>query len=137
MAKNSTFFTTKMNRSQQILLGAFFVLLSVLLTVAFVSFFTTWQSDQSLLLDFFNRNAEVQNAAKKLGAIIAYFFIYQLFGISSLLWVALLFLSGLYFFVGKKSKSMTNRWFWGSFLVVWISLFLGFFFQFLASAVGA
>lgn len=129
MSKKSKSIATKMNRTQQILLGTFWILLSILLAVAFISFFTTWQSDQSSLLEFSDRNAEVQNAAKKFGALIAHLFIYQLFGIASLIWVGLLFLTGVYLFVGAQTTKITSRWLWGSSVIVWFSLFFGFFFQ--------
>lgn len=129
MATKSKFITTTLSRTQQILLGTFLILLSVLLIVAFLSFFTTWQSDQSLLLEFSNRNAEAQNAAKKFGALIAYFFIYQLFGIASTIWVGILFVTGLHYFVGSNATKLPSHWLWGSSAVVWFSLFFGFFFQ--------
>jgi S-DNA-T family DNA segregation ATPase FtsK/SpoIIIE len=129
MATKSKSTRTTLNRTQQILLGTFLILLSVLLGVAFLSFFTTWHSDQSLLFEFSNRNAEAQNAAKKLGALVAYFFIYQLFGIASMIWVGFLFVTGLHYFVGSKANKLLSHWLWGSSAVVWFSLFFGFFFQ--------
>ena len=126
--------TTKKNKSSsfsipkhyQVLFGALLMILSIAMFIAFISYFFTWQQDQSLLSDFSNRNAEAQNALKKFGAAISHFFIYKGFGISSFIFPVLLFLTGLHFFLNVKKLNLINRWFWGVLVITWVATLFGF-----------
>ena len=64
-------------RSREILIGGFFILTSLLLFVALVSYFFTWKIDQSDLNDFANRAVSNRNALSKVGAVVSHFFIYK------------------------------------------------------------
>jgi S-DNA-T family DNA segregation ATPase FtsK/SpoIIIE len=116
-----------LTRQHKIVLGSLLMLFAISLFVAFISFFFTWEVDQSELGQV-TRISETQNWMKKFGANISHFFIYKGFGIASLIFVGLLFRSGLNLFLSSQKK-LFNNWFWGSIIVIWVSIFSGFFFS--------
>ena len=80
--------------------GFVLLLLSVYVIIAFISFFSTGQADQSLLIDrrpgeWLNTGKEFQNSCGSVGAIISYFFISRCFGISAFVIPVLMALTGL------------------------------------------
>ena len=103
------------------------VLLSIALFFSFVSYYFTWQEDQSLLTEFADRNAEADNLLNKFGASVSHFFIYRGFGLASLIFPFLLCLSGLYLFLSIDKKGLMSKWIWGLVFIIWISIALGFF----------
>ena len=119
----------KLSHQQKIILGSLLMLFSIGCFIAFVSFFSTWQEDQSLLSEFGNRELEAQNWLNKFGASISHFFIYEGFGVASFIFLALLFQTGLYLFLNIGTKKLTDRWFWGVVVIMWVSIFMGFFAQ--------
>ena len=127
-----------LSRSQQILLGVFLILLSIIVFSSILSYFNTWRADQSGLEFFFNKNSESLNVAKKFGALISHFLIYKMFGVGSFVFTFLLFITGLSFFVGADSSKLTNKWIWGLIITIWTSLFFGYFFteKILAGTIG-
>ncbi|WP_298517726.1 DNA translocase FtsK [uncultured Kordia sp.] len=114
-------------RQHQIILGSLLMLFAIALFVAFASYFFTGQVDQSALANT-DGTAQTQNWMQKFGAGISNFFIYEGFGIASFIFASLLFVTGLYLLMDIKKK-LFNRWFWGSVIVIWLSVFLGFFFN--------
>ena len=72
--KVSSFFSYRHN---QTILGAFLVLFSIFLTIAFISFFFSWQEDQSALSQFSNRAIPTKNLLGKIGAKLSNFFIFK------------------------------------------------------------
>ena len=76
-----TLFT--LSRSQQIMLGVFLILISIIIFASLLSYFNSWRADQSEIESFFNKEAETINIAKKFGALISHFLIYKTFGIAS------------------------------------------------------
>ena len=127
-----------LSRSQQIMLGVFLILLSILVFASLLSYFSTWRADQSEIESFFDKNAETLNVAKKFGALVSHFLIYKMFGVASFIISILLFITGLSYFVGANSKNLLNKWTWGLLITIWFSLFFGYFFtnQILAGAIG-
>jgi len=81
------------------IIGLFCILISIFLTIAFISYLFTWKIDfdkvkngwWSLLTD---RDLKVENWLGKTGALSANSFFYNAFGLSSFLFVFILFLSG-------------------------------------------
>jgi S-DNA-T family DNA segregation ATPase FtsK/SpoIIIE len=74
------------------IVGSFLLLFGIFYTLAFISYFFTWQLDQSYVLGksffsyIFNSDiVEVENWLGKLGAWISHYFIYRWFGISSII----------------------------------------------------
>ncbi|WP_158978037.1 DNA translocase FtsK [Cellulophaga sp. L1A9] len=117
----------KLSKQNKIILGSLIMLFSVALFFAFISFFFTWQDDQSLLSEFSNRNQEAKNLLNKFGAAISHFFVYKGFGIAALIFTFLFFVSGLRLFLSLKDTGLLRKWIWGLVFVIWISLTLGFF----------
>jgi S-DNA-T family DNA segregation ATPase FtsK/SpoIIIE len=71
------------------IVGVLCLFLSLYLTVAFVSYFFTWQADQDKVLQLsssilFNGDIEVQNWLGRLGAFTSHLFFYWGFGLSSI-----------------------------------------------------
>ena len=131
-----TLFT--LSRSQQIMLGVFLILISIIIFASLLSYFNSWRADQSEIESFFNKEAETINIAKKFGALISHFLIYKTFGIASFIISFLLLISGLSYFVGADSSKLVNKWTWGFLATIWFSLFFGYFFTnpILGGAVG-
>ena len=126
-AKKSRNFSLKLNRQQKVVLGSFLMLFGLALIVAFISFLFNWQADQSVLNEFANRDAEARNWLSKFGAAISDFFIYKGFGLASFSIAFLILLSGIYLFFGFNSANLRKFWFWGILVMIWLSVFLGFF----------
>ncbi len=124
--KESFFYFFKIGRSQQIMLGVFLILFSIILFASMISYFNTWKVDQSELDSFFELNSESKNIARKFGSIISHFLIYKMFGIASFIFSFLFFISGVTFFVGAKSEKLIDKWFWGLYMMIWISIFTSF-----------
>ncbi len=122
--KKSPFILSKQNK---IILGSLLVLFSIALFFSFVSFYFTWQEDQSLLSEFKNRNEEAKNLLNKFGASISHLVVYKGFGIASLLFPFLIFVSGIYMFLNLDKTALLKKWIWGLIFLVWISIGLGFF----------
>jgi S-DNA-T family DNA segregation ATPase FtsK/SpoIIIE len=122
--KKSAFAISKQNK---IILGSLLMLFSVALFFSFISFYFTWQDDQSLLSEFADRNEEAMNLLNKFGAAVSHFAMYRGFGLASLIVTALLFTTGLYMFLSLSNKGLLKKWIWGLLFMIWISIALGFF----------
>ena len=141
MAKISNKLKDKKNRqyrSRQIMLGVFLILFSILTFASLLSYFNTWRIDQSNLENFFSKDIHTINIAKKFGAILSHFLIYRMFGVASFVFSFLLFITGISYFVGANSKKLVNKWIWGFLIMIWSSIFFGYFFtnKLLAGAIG-
>ncbi|MBL7473333.1 DNA translocase FtsK [Robertkochia sediminum] len=119
----------KLSHQQKIILGSLLMLLSIGCFIAFISFFTSWQQDQSLLTEFANRELEARNWLNKFGASVSHLFIYKGFGVASFIFLALVFQTGLYLFLDLGAKKLADRWFWGLVVILWLSVLMGFFGQ--------
>ncbi|MCL6273184.1 DNA translocase FtsK [Muricauda sp. 2012CJ35-5] len=117
----------KPSKQNKIILGSLLIMLSIALFFSFMSYYFTWQEDQSLLTEFGNRNAEASNLLNKFGAAVSHFFMYQGFGLASLVFPVLLAITGLYLFLGLDCKGLISKWIWGIIAIIWISVALGFF----------
>jgi len=98
--KDATNFVQALNdeRTHKIF-GLFLILVSIFLLIAFISYFTTWKNDQSLvggswfdLLRFSDK--KVDNWLGKIGAIASHQFIHIWFGLASFVFVLISFLTG-------------------------------------------
>ena len=118
---------TKAVKSKQLRLiwGGFLVLLALFLIFVFISFFFSWQADQSLWEDLTNREEIANNIGSKIGAYLSYLLMYKGFGIATFIAVWLIFLSGLKSLLDIKI-ALLNRWYWGTLTMVFIATFLGF-----------
>ena len=119
----------KPSKQNKIIFGSLLMLLSIALFFSFISFYFTWQDDQSILADFSTRNKEVKNLLNKFGALISHFFMYKGFGVASLIFPVMLFITGVSFFFSTTKNGLTRKWIWGLVFILWISVTLGFFAQ--------
>ncbi|WP_299157404.1 DNA translocase FtsK [uncultured Tenacibaculum sp.] len=121
--KISSFFS---NRQNQTITGAFLILFSIFLTVAFISFFFSWQEDQSTLTQFADKKIPTKNLLGKIGAKLSNFFIYRGFGLGSFLIPITLFLTGARVLLQANLKKIITSWNWGLLIMLWFSIALGF-----------
>lgn len=119
-------FSLKLSKQQKILLGSFLFLLGLALLFSFVSYFFTWQVDQSEI-GLTERELQTENWLNKFGANVGHFFIYDGFGLSAFILAFLVSLSGVYYFFDYAKKQLVKFWFWGLLSMLWISVFFGFF----------
>jgi S-DNA-T family DNA segregation ATPase FtsK/SpoIIIE len=123
----------KVNRSwvltkqHKIALGSLFILFSVALLVAFISFFLYGKEDQSSISELTNRSETVQNWLGKFGAFLSDLIVYEGFGLASFLFVRLFFLTGIFLILGISANRLKGIWFWDLFAVVVLSVLFGFF----------
>lgn len=117
----------RLSKQNRIIFGSLLIVLSIALFFSFISYYFTWQADQSTLSEFANRNAEAANLLKKFGASVSHFFMYQGFGLASFVFPLLLAVTGLYMFLGLNGSGLLNKWVWGLVGVIWVSIALGFF----------
>ena len=118
----SRFRVKALNRQQQIVWGAFCVLISILLFAAFFSFFQTWKADQSALGQFTDRTVVAQNSIRKLGAMLSHLFIYQGVGIGAFLVAFMVFVTGISYFLNQGVAKISGRWIWTLLLALWVSM---------------
>lgn len=115
----------KDERTQRIL-GLVVVLASAYLSIALVSYFSSWDVDQDKVLggELFSPETKVKNWLGKFGALVAHFFMYKSFGAASFILVPVLALYGIQMLVQRqfiKVGSFNAKWL---FLMVWSSLLL-------------
>lgn len=121
--------------------GLFFILFSVFLLIAAMSFFFHWQEDQSILQqNILNRTFEAENILGVLGARISNFFIYKGLGIGGVIFVWIFGDLGFFLFLNKTSfKKLLKRFHKILITTLWFSVCLGFLkgdWQILAGNIG-
>ncbi|WP_298899615.1 DNA translocase FtsK [uncultured Psychroserpens sp.] len=117
----------KLSSQQKLIFGSLLIILGVLMFIAFLSFFFTGKADQSTLTEITSRNVEASNWLNKLGAWVSDLFINKGFGIASFIFSGLIFLSGIYITLDINKARLRRHWVWGTLIVVWLSIFFGFF----------
>ena len=130
VANNATDAVTKkslkMGRRQKFIVGILLILFSLALLLSFISYFITGNADQSAVSQLTNRSIVTENWLGKLGAYLADFFLYQGFGITSFLFVRVLFLVGAYMVLDMSLSKLKKNFFWDAFLIIVGSISLGF-----------
>ena len=116
-----------LSKQQKILLGSFLFFLGIALIFSFVSYFFTWQADQSAVGNLGERELVTKNWLNKFGTNVGHFFIYDGFGVAAFSFAFLIALTGVYFFFDYTKKQLKRFWFWGILVMVWTSVLLGFF----------
>ncbi|KQC34041.1 cell division protein FtsK [Nonlabens sp. YIK11] len=123
----------KLSRLQEVIVGFFLIALGIVFLLSFTSFLLTWRSDQSILGRLTERELEAQNWLSKLGAWLGNVFVYDGFGIAAFSIAILLIITGTYLFAAKRGAFSLSRkrisllWVWGLPLMLWLSVFFGFF----------
>ena len=121
--KVSSFFN---NHQVKTVIGVFTLLFGVFLGISFISFFLSWQEDQSILLEFQDKEVVAQNLLGKIGASLGFFFIYKGFGIAAFAIPFLLFLAGSYQLLLVPLKRIFKSLNWSLLGMIWISTSFGF-----------
>ncbi len=116
-----------LTKQQKIIWGAFLFILGIALFLSFISYFFSWKADQDIIGNFTNRENITQNWLSTFGANIGDLFVYNGFGIASLIIAYLLILSGIFYFFDVNKTKLSKYWFWGSLVTLWISILFGFF----------
>jgi len=117
--------------------GIFLIITSLFLFISFVSYFISWFSwdadDIFSHISFsrvlFDQDIQVHNIAGRLGASISQVFIKNWFGISSFLLLYIIALIGLRWMLDVRVLSIRKAIKHSLFLILWLSVTLGFFFQ--------
>ena len=117
----------KLSNQQKLVLGSFLVIVGIVFFVSFISFFFTGEVDQSSLSNFTSRDIKTKNWLSKSGAWLSDFFIQRGFGVSSFIFSGLIFLSGIYVLMNLNRTKLKKHWFWGLLIILWLSIFFGFF----------
>lgn len=116
--------------------GLFLMVFSVYLLIAFISYFITWFSwntddiftDISFSRVLFDQTIEVQNWTGRLGAALSHVFIKKWFGFSSIYFIALFFVLGLKWLTSIELVKLKYFRTHGVFILIWLSVTLGYFF---------
>ncbi|MDO5104893.1 DNA translocase FtsK [Capnocytophaga sp.] len=114
------------SKQRRLVFGIVLIGISLFLIITFVSYFFTWQTDQSVWANIGNRQEQAENLTSKIGAYLGHLFIYKGFGMAMFIPAVLAFFSGLKLAFNLK-MTLLNRWFWGMIWMVFIATFLGFF----------
>ncbi|MBK0382504.1 DNA translocase FtsK 4TM domain-containing protein [Pedobacter sp. SD-b] len=128
--------------------GLFLLLLAIYFLVSFTSYLFTWQDDQSYVIDanggwsnLFKTTAElksngvlnpnIQNWTGKLGALLSHQFMYEWFGLASFIFVFVFVIIGYRLLFKVKLLSIHKTLAYSFFLLIFISVTLGFFHSFI------
>lgn len=114
------------NETLNFVIGIVLILLALVITIAFISYFSTGEADQSLVTDL--RPGEIENSTRSfqnycgsLGAIVSYFFISRCFGLAAFTIPVFLVVCGLKLMSAYK----VNLWKWFfslSIITIWCSV---------------
>lgn len=115
-----------LSRQQKVVLGSFLFFLGIALFFAFISFFFNWKIDQSEISLFPKRTSSAKNWLSVSGAAVSNFFIFKGFGVSALIIPVLISITGVHLFFDLSRKKLAGFWFWGTLVMIWISVVFGF-----------
>lgn len=115
-----------LSRPQKIIFGSGLILLGLALFLSFISHLFTWKDDQSILGEM-NSDSVAKNWLEDVGNFLGDFFIHEGFGISAFILAFLVCLTGVYFFFDYAKRQLLRFWFWGILVMIWLSVFFGFF----------
>lgn len=105
-------------------IGFTLIMLSILITLSFISFYVYWKIDQNKI---FNSNITVNNLIGNLGAFLGDFFIQKKIGLSSFIIPITLFLIGTQILINKKIITTWKYVLNSLFIIIWLPIFFGFF----------
>jgi len=110
------------NERNRLIVGSLFIFIAFMLLIAQISFFFHWKFDQSNL-SLTLTGEPAKNWIGKTGAIIGNLLVYNGFGISSLIFPWLFFITGAYFITKKNWIKYLKRWIEG-FIFMYAGSFL-------------
>lgn len=119
------------NEIVSFIIGLFLIMFALYLLIPYLSFFITGGADQSILdsasSDLNSTDNGIKNMGGARGAQLAYWLINNSFGVASIFIIAFLGAAGIRMM--KVRKLNMWRWFFGcTMLLLWFSLFFGYFF---------
>jgi len=108
------------------IVGILLILMSIYMLIAFISFFTTGEADQSLVLDLrpgeiLNSSKAFRNSCGSFGAFVSYFFISRCFGIPAFIVPVIICLIGLKL-VKAYRISLLKSFLCLSIVMIWTSI---------------
>jgi len=111
--------------------GIFFIILSIILEVSFLSYIVTGVTDQSVVdglgqQSIRDAGRQTHNLLGFLGAIISHIFVYRWFGVGALLLPVVAFLGGLKIAFGRELRELSRTTKEVIFFTLWISLLMGY-----------
>ncbi|RYY62077.1 MAG: DNA translocase FtsK [Chitinophagaceae bacterium] len=114
--------------------GAVFLLIAVFLFIAFISYFFTWKEDQNMVFNkgasiLFDTEKQVSNLLGRLGAYMSHLFIYNGFGIASLLICTFFIVVGTNLLFNRKVFSIWRNLKYVTVGLLVLSVSLSFIFQ--------
>ena len=124
---------TLKNDTTRKVIGFLLIIFSIILLVSFISFFFTWQTDQSVASDGGDFDSSIKgkstNAMGSVGSGLAFFFMHNGFGLGAFALLPYIILSGLYLLFDYRPFSLLRILTHTILFVIWVSLFLGYCFQ--------
>lgn len=129
-------FSWRLSRQQKFIFGILLIFFSIALLLSFISYFITGNNDQNIVAELANRSAKAENWLGKFGAYLADFFFYKGFGVASFIFVRILFLIGTYLVLDMALSKLKRSFFWDFYLIIFISIILGFFWEYLPQLGG-
>ncbi len=119
----------QLSKKNTVILGAALFLFAIVLSISFLSYFSNWQTDQSIVDQFSSRSVKASNVFNKVGASLAHFFVYKGFGIASFIISFFIGAWGFFLFFSLGTKKLARMFFWSMYSLLWISMTTGFFFE--------
>ncbi len=107
--------------------GVILFIIAVYLVIAFISYLTTGQADQSLVLDlrtdeWLNSKKEFQNSCGSLGALLSHFFIARCFGLAAFIIPLLIGLLGIKLMRAFQHFNLWKWFFSLAIIMIWCSV---------------
>ncbi len=129
-------FSWRLSRQHKFIFGILLIFFSIALLLSFISYFITGNNDQNIVTELANRGAKAENWLGKFGAFLADFFLYKGFGVASFIFVRILFLMGAYLVLDMALSKLKKSFFWDFYLIIFISIILGFFWEYIPQLGG-
>jgi S-DNA-T family DNA segregation ATPase FtsK/SpoIIIE len=129
-------FSWRLSRQQKFIFGILLIFFSIALLLSFISYFITGNNDQNIVAELASRSAKAENWLGKFGAYLSDFFVYKGFGVASFIFVRILFLIGTYLVLDMALSKLKRSFFWDFYLIIFISIILGFFWEYLPQLGG-
>ena len=112
--------------------GLFLCLFSIFLLISFISYFFTWENDNSFLssnfYEFFTAKKPVSNWMGRFCALLSDIFINRWFGMASFIFLLLFFITGFKLFLKITLLPLGKLYRHALFWIIWLSTTLGFIF---------
>jgi S-DNA-T family DNA segregation ATPase FtsK/SpoIIIE len=129
-------FSWRLSRQQKFIFGILLIFFSIALLLSFISYFITGNNDQNIVAELASRSAKAENWLGKFGAYLSDLFFYKGFGVASFIFVRILFLIGTYLVLDMALSKLKRSFFWDFYLIIFISIILGFFWEYLPQLGG-